>query len=122
VRAATSRAVTALGLVVGAGYYLIAAVFTAVIILTLSLFRRVEAVVPKKTGYVYVLSLADMEGAADTIAEIAAGLGMWIESVSLKRLNGAALMTFGFAARAKKEREFRRAVQGAAEILEINQP
>jgi putative Mg2+ transporter-C (MgtC) family protein len=120
--ASTMWAVTALGLVVGAGFYLVAAVYTAAIILTLSLFRRVEALVPKKEGYIYVLNLADMEGAADKVTRLATGLGMWLESVSLKRSNDAVLMTFGFAARAKKEREFRRAVQGAAEILEINQP
>ncbi len=120
--ASTMWAVTALGLVVGAGYYLVAAVFTAAIILTLSLFRLVEAAVPKRTGYVYVLSLADMEGAADKIAGIASDLGVWLESVCLKRANGGASMTFGFSARSKKEREFRRALDGAAEILEIRQP
>lgn len=120
--ASTLWAVTALGLIVGAGYYVVAAVFTSVIVLTLSLFRRVEAAVPKKRAYAYTLSLADMDGAVDKVAEAASRLGIWIESVCLKRAEGFVQMSFGFMARDGKEREFRRALRGLAEILEIRQP
>jgi len=48
--ASTIWAVAVLGLVLGAGYYLPAAVFTAVIIVTLVLLRKVEAVIARKMG------------------------------------------------------------------------
>jgi putative Mg2+ transporter-C (MgtC) family protein len=120
--ASTLWAVTALGLVVGAGYFLTAVVFTVVIVLTLALFRKVEGVIPKKRSYAYTLKIPDMEAAADKIGCVAAACGVRIESVDLKRGRDFVLMSFGFLAREKVERDFRRALAGAAEVLEIRQP
>jgi putative Mg2+ transporter-C (MgtC) family protein len=47
--ASTIWAVAGLGLVIGAGYYLIAALFTILVILTLVIFRKLEQSFIKKS-------------------------------------------------------------------------
>jgi len=120
--ASTLWAVTALSLIVGAGYYVVAAVYTALIILTLVAFRRIEAAVPKKSTYGAILKIADMDKAPDKIIAIAAKHGIRLESMGLKRAEGAVLMSFAFLAHGKRERELRRDLAAAAEIVEIRQP
>jgi putative Mg2+ transporter-C (MgtC) family protein len=46
--ASTIWAVAGLGLVLGAGYYLPAAIFTGLVVLTLVVFRRIEHIIAKK--------------------------------------------------------------------------
>jgi len=53
--AATLWAVAGLGLVIGGGYYLIAIIFTGIIILTLVIFRQLESQYFKHTLYHYHL-------------------------------------------------------------------
>jgi putative Mg2+ transporter-C (MgtC) family protein len=53
--AATLWAVAGLGLVIGAGYYWIAIIFAAIIILTLVIFRQLEDQYLKKSIYRYTL-------------------------------------------------------------------
>jgi len=120
--ASTLWAVTALGLVVGAGYLIEAVIYTALIIVTLVAFRRIEGAVPKRGSYTAVLKVADMDEAPDRIAEVAARHGIGLESVGFKRVEGAILMTFTFLAQARKERELRRDLAAAAEIIEIRLP
>jgi putative Mg2+ transporter-C (MgtC) family protein len=48
--ASTIWAVAGLGLVLGAGYFLPAAIFTAIIVVTLVLFRKVESYIARKMG------------------------------------------------------------------------
>ena len=48
--ASTIWAVAGLGLVLGAGYYALAAIFTAIIVLTLVLLRKVEGHIARKMG------------------------------------------------------------------------
>jgi putative Mg2+ transporter-C (MgtC) family protein len=48
--ASTIWAVAGLGLVLGAGYYLLAAIFTAFIIITLVFFRKLEFYIARKMG------------------------------------------------------------------------
>jgi putative Mg2+ transporter-C (MgtC) family protein len=48
--ASTIWAVAGLGLVLGAGHYLLATIFTAIIVVTLVLLRRVEAHIARKLG------------------------------------------------------------------------
>ena len=53
--ASTVWAVTGLGLVIGAGYYGIAVLFAAVVVVTLIVFRKIEQILPRKIGFQYVL-------------------------------------------------------------------
>jgi len=48
--ASTIWAVAGMGLVLGAGYYGLAAIFTAIIVLTLILLRKVEGYIARKIG------------------------------------------------------------------------
>jgi putative Mg2+ transporter-C (MgtC) family protein len=48
--ASTIWAVAGLGLVLGTGHYALAAIFTAIIVLTLSVLRRVEGFIARKQG------------------------------------------------------------------------
>src|SRR4030042_1665661 len=57
--ASTLWTVAGLGLVVGAGYYLVAVLFAVLVIATLVLFRRVEETHLKKALYHYTLKIKD---------------------------------------------------------------
>ncbi|MDD8025630.1 MAG: MgtC/SapB family protein [Acidobacteriota bacterium] len=117
--ASTMWAVTALGLVIGAGYYLVAAAFTAVIMFTLVAFRRLEAAVPKKRSCSVVLKIPDMNEAADQVVAAAVSHGIRLESVCLKRADKTILMSFAFFTRENAECAFLRGLPAAAEIVEI---
>jgi putative Mg2+ transporter-C (MgtC) family protein len=117
--ASTLWAVTALGLVIGAGYYLVAAAFTAVIMFTLVAFRRLEAVVPKKRSYSVVLKIPDMNAAADQVVAVAVSHGIRLESVCLKRTDETVLMSFAFFTRENAECAFLSGLPATAEIVEI---
>jgi putative Mg2+ transporter-C (MgtC) family protein len=49
--ASTIWAVAGMGLILGAGYYLLAAIFTAVIVITLIVLRKVEGFIARKKGW-----------------------------------------------------------------------
>jgi putative Mg2+ transporter-C (MgtC) family protein len=117
--ASTLWAVTALGLVAGAGFLWQAAVYAALIILTLVAFRKLEAAVPRRLSCAMILKISDLDESADKISRLAASRGIHLESIGLKRADGAVLMSFSFTAAGKRERAFRRDLQEGAELIEI---
>lgn len=117
--ASTLWAVTALGLVVGSGLYLMAAVFTAVIILNLIAFRKIEGIVPHKGSFTYVFRTADRADVLAGVRRTAVSLGVRIEDAVLKRGEGAACLTFNFMARERVEEQFRGRLSRDGEIVEI---
>jgi putative Mg2+ transporter-C (MgtC) family protein len=117
--AATVWVVTGLGLVIGAGYYWIAAVFAAVVVFSLVLFRKIEQVLPRKIGFQYVLEARDRPGLLGEIGGAARGCGIHLDDVVLKRSGAAAVISFNFIARDAIEREFARVIAALGEVTEI---
>lgn len=117
--ASTLWAVTGLGLVIGAGYYRIAVVFTAVVVVTLILFRKIEQILPRKIGFQYVLMAKDRPGILGELNEAARKRGIHLDEVVLKRTGTAATISLNFSARDTVEREFAHTVSELGEIAEV---
>ena len=117
--ASTLWAVTGLGLVIGAGYYRIAVVFAAVVVVTLILFRKIEQILPRKIGFQYVLTVRDRPGILGELNEAARKRGIHLEDVVLKRTGTAATIRLNFTTRDAVEREFARAAAALGEVTEI---
>ncbi len=117
--ASTLWAVTGLGLVIGAGYYRIAVVFTAVVVVTLILFRKIEQILPRKIGFQYVLMAKDRPGILGELNEAARKRGIHLDEVVLKRTGTAATISLNFSARDTVEREFAHAVAALGEVTEV---
>jgi putative Mg2+ transporter-C (MgtC) family protein len=117
--ASTLWAVTGLGLVIGAGYYGIAVLFAAVVVVTLILFRRIEQILPRKTSFQYVLAVKDRPGILGELDVAARTHGIHLEDVVLKRNGLAATVSVNFNTRNAVEREFARAVAALGDVTEI---
>ncbi len=117
--ASTLWAVTGLGLVIGAGYYRIAVLFAAVVVVTLVLFRKIEQILPRKISFQYVLAAKDRPGILSELDEMARKRGLHLEDVVLKRTGTAATISLNFNTRDAVEREFARAVSALGDVTEI---
>jgi putative Mg2+ transporter-C (MgtC) family protein len=117
--ASTVWAVTGLGLVIGAGYYRIAVLFAAVVVVTLIVFRKVEQILPRKISFEYVLTTKNRPGILGELNEAARRRGIHMDGVVLKRTGAVATVSFNFSARDAAEREFAGFVAALGEVTEI---
>ncbi len=117
--ASTLWAVACLGLVVGAGYYLIGIIFTGLILLTLILFQKVEAIYLRKSLYHYHLKIKNEPETLVRLKRLASELGLKIEDLTQKKEKDFSFISFHFSSTEEKERQFNKAVAQLAEVLEI---
>ncbi len=117
--ASTLWAVTGLGLVIGAGYYRVAVLFAAIVVVTLILFRKIEQVLPRKISFQYVLTAKDRPGILGELSELSRKRGIHLEDVVLKRTGAASTISLNFNTRDAVEREFARAISALGEVTEI---
>ncbi|MEE9390242.1 MAG: MgtC/SapB family protein [Candidatus Aminicenantaceae bacterium] len=117
--AATLWVVAGLGLVIGTGHYLIALIFTGIIILTLVIFRQFEGQYLKKSLYHYHLKLKDSREALTTIRSLAFHEGIKFQEFTLKKERTFALVDLSFAAPEEKENKFNQGLLALEGILEL---
>jgi len=117
--AATLWAVGGLGVVVGAGYYVPAVIFTVIIILTLILFRRLEGQYLKKTIYHYHLKTKYSKDVLINIKKLALHEGIRFRELTLKKEDDLSVVDFSFPATEEKEQKFNQGLLDIEEILEI---
>lgn len=116
--ASTLWAVAGLGLVIGAGYFAIAAVYTAILVVTLLAFPLVERLVPQRSILHYQLRVAGIE-AVDELRRAAADFPIRLDEISFRKTDGAAVLTFMLIARLARARKFRERIAKIGEIVEI---
>jgi putative Mg2+ transporter-C (MgtC) family protein len=104
--AATLWAVAGLGLVVGAGYYLEAVIFTTLVIMTLILFGKIEEKFIKKQLYYYELKTKKPREIAMHIKKLASSMGIILEELQLKKEDKLSTISFSFSSSKEKEQEF----------------
>jgi putative Mg2+ transporter-C (MgtC) family protein len=104
--AATLWAVAGLGLVVGAGYYLVAVIFTFLVIITLILFGKIEEKFIKKQLYHYELKTKKPREIAIHIKKLASSMGLVLEELQLKKEDKLSIISFFFSSSKEKEQEF----------------
>lgn len=117
--AATLWAMAGLGLVIGAGYYLVAVIFTAIIILTLVIFRYIEDYFLKGSSYLYQLTAKYSKDLLVNIKKLAFHDGFKFEQISLKKEGNFAIVTLSFQTTEEKEQKFNAGLLNLSEVIEI---
>jgi len=117
--ASTLWTVAGLGLVAGAGYYLVAVLFAVLVIATLVLFRRVEETHLKKTLYHYHLKIKDSPDILINLRKLIFHLGLKLAELNLKKERNVSVVTLSFSSSEEKERQFSQSLFDMGEILEI---
>ncbi len=117
--AATLWAVGGLGLVIGAGHYLPAIIFTAIIILTLIIFRQIEGQYIKRSIYRYHLKTKYSKDILSNIKKIALHEGIRFRELTLKKEGTLAVVDLSFSCSEEKEQKFNQSLFDIQEISEI---
>ncbi|MGZ7046221.1 MAG: MgtC/SapB family protein [Candidatus Aminicenantales bacterium] len=117
--ASTIWVVAGLGLVIGAGYYVPALIFTALTIATLVLFRRVEESYLRRAQFHYHVKFKQRPYILSSLRKLALHHGIRLEKVTLKEEAKSFLVTFFFAASEEKEQEFNQGLFDLADIEEL---
>jgi putative Mg2+ transporter-C (MgtC) family protein len=117
--AATLWAVAGLGLVIGGGYYVIAIIFTAIIILTLVTFRLLESQYLKQALYHYHLKAKYSRDILLNIKKLALHEGIKFKEISHKEEGNIYTIDFSFPAAEEKEQKFKWSLLNLDGILEI---
>lgn len=117
--AATLWAMAGLGLVIGAGYYWVAIIFTAIIILTLVIFRQLEEQYLKKSLYHYHLKTKYSKEILVIIKKLALHEGLKFHELTLKKEGNFSLIDFSFQTTEEKEQQFNQSLLSLSEVLEI---
>jgi len=117
--AATLWAMAGLGLVIGAGYYLVAVIFTAIIILTLVIFRYIEDYFLKGSSFLYHLTAKYSKDLLVNIKKLALHDGFKFEQIILKKEGDLAIVTLSFQITEEKEQKFNAGLLNLAEVIEI---
>ncbi len=117
--AATLWTVAGVGLVVGAGYYLIAVISAALILITLILFQRIEETHLKKTIFHYHLRIKDTPDILINLRKLIFHLGLKLAELNLKKERNVSIVTLAFSSSEEKERQFNQSLFDMGEIIEI---
>lgn len=117
--AATLWAVGGLGLVIGAGHYIPALIFTGIIILTLIIFRQIESQYMRKTIYRYHLKTKYSKDVLIHIKKLALHEGIRIRELTLKKEEDLSIADFAFSCTDEKEQKFNEGLLELEDILEI---
>lgn len=117
--ASTLWLVAGLGLVIGAGYYLPALIFTALTITTLLLFRRIENTYLHKSQFHYHLKAKARPYILASLRKLALHHGVRLERLTMKQEGSSYLLAFSFSASEEKEQEFNQGLLELADIEEL---
>ncbi len=117
--AATIWAVGCLGLVIGAGHYIPAVIFTVIIILTLVFFRRFEGVHTTKSMYRYALKTRSGPETLVNIKKLAFHEGIRFKEFSHSKQGTLTILEFSFQAPESKEHQFNQSLSDMGDIIEL---
>jgi putative Mg2+ transporter-C (MgtC) family protein len=117
--ASTIWLVAGLGLVIGAGYYVPALIFTGLTVATLVLFRRVEEIYLRKSQFHYHVRFKQRPYILSSLRKLALHHGLRLEKTTLREEGKSFLVTFYFSASEEKEQEFNQGLFELADIEEL---
>ncbi len=117
--AATLWVVAGLGLVIGAGYFWMAIIFTSVIILTLIMFRQFEGQFMKKSQCRYHLKTKHSADIMECVKKLALHEGIKFDELTLRKEGDFSLVHFSFYASDEKVRKFNQGLLKLDGIEEI---
>jgi putative Mg2+ transporter-C (MgtC) family protein len=117
--ASTLWVVAGLGLVIGAGYYVPAVIFTALTIMTLVVFGRIESSYLRKAQFHYHLKAKARPYILSSLRKLALHHGVRLERLTMKQEGSSYLLAFSFSASEEKEQEFNQGLLELADIEEL---
>jgi len=117
--ASTLWLVAGLGLVIGAGYYVPALIFTALTITTLLLFRKIEASYLRKSQFHYHMKAKARPYILSSLRKLALHHGVRLERLTMKQEGLSYLLAFSFSSSEEKEQEFNQGLLELADIEEL---
>jgi putative Mg2+ transporter-C (MgtC) family protein len=117
--AATIWGVAGLGLVIGAGYYVIAIIFSAIVILTLLFFRRIEGRPRERLLYRYELKTRAAREVLLNIKKLALHEGIKFKEITHRKEGAESIISFSFPASEEKEQKFNQSLLSMDGIQEI---
>ncbi len=117
--AATIWAVGGLGLVIGAGHYIPALIFTVIIMLTLVIFRRFEDGHLSKSQYRYALKTRGGPETVVNIKKLAFHEGIRFKEFSHGKQGTLTVLEFSFLAPEGKEQKFNHSLSDMGDIIEL---
>lgn len=117
--AVTLWTVGGLGLVIGAGFHLIAIIYTSIIILTLVIYRQFEEHYSKRTFYHYHVKIKHTADILINIKELALHEGVRIKEIR-KEIDGKiANISISFSAQEEKEYKFNSGLLNLKGLVEL---
>jgi len=117
--ASTIWVVAALGLVIGAGYYIPSLVFTLVVIGTLLAFRKFEEKYHRESAFRYSVRLPESPELLARLRRMSFHHGVKMDRVGLRREGRMHVVTFTLIGPEEKEREFARSLAELGDIEEL---
>jgi len=117
--ASTLWLVAGLGLVIGAGFYLPALIFTALTITTLLLFRKIEDSYLRKSQFHYHMKAKARPYILSSLRKLALHHGVRLERLTMKQEGQSYLLAFSFSSSEEKEQEFNQGLLELADIEEL---
>ncbi len=117
--ASTLWTVSGLGLVIGAGYYIIAVIFCVLVLGTLVILHRIEETHLKKSLYHYHLRIKDSPDILINLRKLIFHLGLKLAELNLKKERNVSVVTLSFSSSEEKERQFNQSLFDMGEIVEI---
>ena len=117
--ASTLWLVAGLGLVIGAGFYLPALIFTALTITTLLLFRTIEDSYLRKSQFHYHMKAKARPYILSSLRKLALHHGVRLERLTMKQEGQSYLLAFSFSSSEEKEQEFNQGLLELADIEEL---
>ncbi len=117
--ASTLWVVAGLGLVIGSGYYVPAILFTALIMFTLVLFRKLEDTYLHKTLHQYSLKVGEAAKTLSGLRKLGFHHGIKLERLNVKKDKEGSFISFSFTASEEKEQEFNQGLLGLGGIDEF---
>ena len=117
--ASTLWVVSGLGLLIGVGYYVPAAVLTALIMFTLVLFRKIEEAYLRKSFFHYHFTIREGSEVLSSLRKLSFHYGIKLEKLSLKKEGKALMISFSFFSTEEKEQEFNQGLLSLGEIEEL---
>jgi len=117
--ASTIWAVSGLGLVIGAGYHVIALIYTAIVLITLVSFRQLENILLKKSVAHYELKIKPSRDFLGQLKRLALHQGIRLADLALRREGEFSRVTFTVTGAEEKEIQFHQSLSELEDVLEI---
>jgi putative Mg2+ transporter-C (MgtC) family protein len=117
--AATIWAVAGLGLIIGAGYYLIAIIFSGIIILILVFFKHLESRPTERLLYRYHLKTKSSREVLLNIKKLALHEGIKFREITHRKEGEVSTISFSFPSSEEREQKFNQSLLSLDGVLEI---